>query len=85
MLDLQDKYKNLAEFMAKFKKGDDDLYTYRKFMREFQKLEKAALKGDEESHNKLVELGFTKDPNINTHYVTPDTIRMFDFYKSVAA
>lgn len=83
MQDLQEKYKNLAEYMATFKKGDDDLYTYRKFMVAFQKLQNAALAGDEEAHKKMLELGFTKDPNVKTHYTTPESIGMFGFYKAI--
>jgi hypothetical protein len=84
MYDLLSKYPNLAAFMATFKKGDDDLYTYRKFMVKFQDLQKRALAGDAEAHAKMLDLGFVKDPEIPTHYVTkPEAIRMFDFYKAV--
>lgn len=83
MYELLDKYQNLAEFMRKFKKGDDDLFTYRKFMKVKKEMEDKALSGDEEAHNKMLELGFFKDPNVNTHYKTPDDLRLFDFYKTV--
>lgn len=81
--ELIDKYPNLAEFMRKFKKGDDDLFTYRKFMAAKKKIEDKALAGDEQSHEEMLHLGFYKDPSVKTHYLTKDDLRLFDFYKNV--
>jgi hypothetical protein len=84
MINLLDKYPNLAAYMATFKKGLEDLHTYKKFMRAFQALQKSALNNDEAAHNKMLELGFVKDPNVKTHYVTkPETISLYEFYKVV--